>query len=57
MSGNCFDNYRGGCYNPSGIAPALTAGRAENTIYLGKNGTEVRWGDGSIRRTTDKASP
>lgn len=56
MSGNCFDNYRGGCYNPSGIAPALTAGRAENTIYLGKDGTEVRW-KWIDPRTTDKASP
>ena len=51
---NCFDDYRGGCYNPSGIAPALTAGRAENTVYLGKNGTSVRW-DWADPKTTVKA--
>ena len=41
--GGCFSDYRGGCYSPSGILPALTAGRATNTIELGKGATSVRF--------------
>ena len=41
MDGGCFSDYRGGCYNPSGILPAVTAGRATNTIELGPRGTSV----------------
>lgn len=53
-SGGCFSDYRGGCYNPSGILPATTAGRATNTIHLGKQGTllEFDWVD---PRRTQKA--
>ena len=39
----CWDDYRGGCYNPSGILPATTAGRATNTIEIGPRATRVRW--------------
>ena len=51
---NCFSDYRGGCYNPSGILPATTVGDTTNTIYLGKAGTSVEldWVDPS---KTDKA--
>lgn len=37
----CFDDYRGGCYDPSGIRPAATAGRAVNTVLTGPEGTRV----------------
>ena len=43
LSGACWDDYRGGCYNPSGILPATTAGRATNTIVLGPSATSVRF--------------
>ena len=51
---NCFSDYRGGCYNPSGILPATTVNEATNTIYLGKGGTtlELDWVD---PRLTNKA--
>ena len=39
----CFDDYRGGCYNPSGIMPATTAGQAVNRVHFGKGGTTVEW--------------
>lgn len=41
--GQCFSDYRGGCYNPSGILPATTAGRAINTVHFGEGGTTVEW--------------
>lgn len=43
----CFDDYRGGCYSPSGILPSLTAGRAVNTVLTGAEGTyvELDWVD------------
>ncbi len=41
-SGRCFDDYRGGCYNPSGILPADSVGRAQNTILAGPGGTSIR---------------
>ena len=41
--GQCFSDYRGRCYNPSGILPATTAGRAINTVFTGKGGTTVEW--------------
>jgi predicted acyl esterase len=37
----CYSDYRGGCYNPSGIRPATTVGRAVNTIVTGPEGTMV----------------
>ncbi|HEX9816467.1 MAG TPA: CocE/NonD family hydrolase [Candidatus Thermoplasmatota archaeon] len=37
----CFSDYRGGCYDPSGIRPATTAGRAQNTVITGPEGTMV----------------
>ena len=43
----CHDDYRGGCYSPSGIAPATTVGRATNTVHVGPEGTALRlhWAD------------
>lgn len=43
----CWDDRRGGCYNPSGIRPAATAGRAENRVHTGPDGTwvDVAWVD------------
>lgn len=43
----CFPDYRGGCYNPSGILPADSVGRATNTVRLGPNATAVtvHWAD------------
>ncbi|MGH2755017.1 MAG: CocE/NonD family hydrolase [Actinomycetota bacterium] len=45
--GYCFDDYRGGCYDPSGILPATTAGNATNSVHFGKGGTslELDWVD------------
>jgi hypothetical protein len=37
----CFDDHRGGCYAPSGILPAESAGRATNTVHGGPDGTRV----------------
>lgn len=37
----CFDDHRGGCYDPSGILPATTVGRAENSVIAGPEGTTV----------------
>ncbi len=39
--GVCFDDYRGGCYNPSGILPADSVGMAVNTIHGGPDGTSI----------------
>jgi predicted acyl esterase len=52
--GYCFDDYRGGCYDPSGILPATTAGHTTNTVYLGKGGTSVEF-DWVDPRVTAKA--
>lgn len=41
--GGCWDDYRGGCYSPSGILPATTAGRATNSVDLGSKATSVRF--------------
>ena len=41
--GGCFSDYRGGCYSPSGILPATTAGRAVNTVEVGPGATSVRF--------------
>jgi uncharacterized protein len=38
----CFDDHTGGCYSPSGILPATTAGRATNTVLTGPGQTELR---------------
>jgi predicted acyl esterase len=37
----CFDDHRGGCYDPSGILPATTVGQATNTIVTGPAGTSI----------------
>ena len=42
-SGQCFSDYVGGCYEPSGILPATTAGQAINTVFTGPAGTTVEW--------------
>ena len=39
----CFSDYNGGCYDPTGIRPSPTAGRATNTVLTGRNKTEVRF--------------
>lgn len=39
----CFSDYRGGCYGPSGILPAISVGRAENTVITGPGKTAVRF--------------
>lgn len=46
----CFDDHRGGCHTYTGIVPALTAGRAVNTVHVGPEGTSVRlaWVDPSL---------
>ncbi|MGH2712063.1 MAG: CocE/NonD family hydrolase [Actinomycetota bacterium] len=46
----CWEDYRGGCYAPSGILPAATMGAATNTVYLGPDGTSLRlaWVDPNI---------
>ncbi|MGH2651339.1 MAG: CocE/NonD family hydrolase C-terminal non-catalytic domain-containing protein, partial [Actinomycetota bacterium] len=41
LGDNCFSDYRGGCYSPSGILPAYSVGRAENTVIVGKGATAV----------------
>lgn len=48
----CFDDYRGGCYDPSGIRPAETAGRAVNTVLVGAAGTSVdlHWVDPALTK-------
>ncbi len=48
---SCFDDYTGGCYDPSGILPADSAGRAENTIHWGPRATKLRLHWVSPRRT------
>ncbi|MDQ3983077.1 MAG: hypothetical protein M3271_10405, partial [Actinomycetota bacterium] len=53
-TGACFADYRGGCYDPSGILPATTAGRTVNAVFFGKNGTTVEW-DWVDPRKTAKA--
>lgn len=47
---HCWDDHRGGCYNPTGIVPAETAGRATNTVHLGPGGTNVTldWTDPDV---------
>lgn len=52
--GQCFSDYRGGCYNPSGILPATSAGQAVNTVFTGKGGTTVEW-DWADPKKTAKA--
>lgn len=46
----CFSDHRGGCYNPSGIRPAATAGRALNDVHTGPAGTRVHiaWVDPAL---------
>lgn len=48
--GYCFDDHRGGCYDPSGIQPSPSAGQATNTVILGPGGTQVRlaWVDPAL---------
>ena len=55
----CLDDHKEGCYSPSGIYPALTAGRAENTVITGLGGTSVQlaWADpAKLRRAPYPAS-
>ncbi len=47
----CFDDYRRGCYNPSGILPADSVGRAENTLFTGPDGTRIRFHSGDPHAT------
>ncbi len=46
----CMEDFRGGCYNPSGILPAGSAGTAVNTIVTGPDATrvELAWVDPAI---------
>ena len=48
----CFSDYRGGCYNPSGILPSPTVGRAVNTVIVGPEATSVEldWVDPGATR-------
>ncbi len=39
--GFCFSDYVGGCYDPSGILPATTAGDTVNRVLTGPTGTRV----------------
>jgi predicted acyl esterase len=50
--GYCFSDYTGGCYDPSGILPAVSAGRATNTVHVGRGGTtvEIDWVDPTSTR-------
>ncbi len=48
----CFKDYRGGCYNPSGIMPATTVGRTTNTVFLGPRATSVELDWVDPRKTT-----
>ena len=41
VAARCFDDHRGGCYRPSGILKATTAGRATNTVLLGPDATAL----------------
>lgn len=52
----CFDDHRGGCYDPSGIRPATTVGRATNTVHTGPDGTwvDLAWVDPAL---TAKPAP
>jgi uncharacterized protein len=51
-SGGCFDDYRGGCYSPSGILPAPESAsvQATNTVMTGPGGTRVHlhWVDPAL---------
>lgn len=42
-TGYCFTDYVGGCYDPSGILPATSAGQATNSVAVGKGGTSVEF--------------
>jgi predicted acyl esterase len=57
----CFPDYRTatGCYNPSGILPADTAGRAMNTVLWGEHGTQVQlaWADPAKTQKVPWAAP
>ncbi|MFO1534597.1 MAG: CocE/NonD family hydrolase [Thermoplasmatota archaeon] len=46
----CFDDRLDGCYDPSGILPDATAGRATNTVRTGPGGTsvELAWVDPAL---------
>jgi predicted acyl esterase len=53
----CFSDYRGGCYGPSGILPATTAGRAVNDVHFGTGGTTVEWDWADPRKTAKAPTP
>ena len=40
--GMCFDDHRGGCYDPSGIQPSPSHGQAVNVVKSGPGGTHVK---------------
>lgn len=46
----CFDDHRGGCYNPSGIVPSTTVGQATNEVLWGPSGTrlDLSWVDPAL---------
>jgi predicted acyl esterase len=53
----CFSDYRGGCYDPSGILPATSVGQATNTVYTGRRGTSVELDWVDPRKTTKAPEP
>jgi hypothetical protein len=50
MEPPCWDDHRDGCYAPSGIRPATTAGRATNSVHTGEAGTwvDLAWVDPAL---------
>jgi X-Pro dipeptidyl-peptidase len=53
----CFADYRGGCYDPSGILPATSVGQATNTVYTGRRGTRVELAWVDPRKTAKAPAP
>ncbi|MGB0652411.1 MAG: CocE/NonD family hydrolase [Thermoplasmatota archaeon] len=47
VGSTCMEDFRGGCYDPSGILPATSVGQATNTVHTGPEGTwlELAWVD------------
>lgn len=43
LSPTCLSDYRGGCYDPSGILPATSAGQATNTVSTGPGATRIEF--------------
>jgi hypothetical protein len=57
--GFCFSDYVGGCYDPSGILPASTAGNAVNRVLTGPAGTSVTfaWVDPALTQVVSGSGP